>query len=189
MSTDAANKQFKSQFPGQHEDEEVRLVFRHHVAVMRKPLIYGMLVLLIALLPLTVSAIYSVDWLPGALLTLVVVVCVVVAAAWFFTWASWYYSVYILTNRRLVSIKQKGLFDRSVLEWQLDKIYNVNYRVGGLQATLLGYGEITIKTAIGEFVMSKIQHPVAVHQQILLAVREAGSQDVVSLIDNSVSMM
>jgi uncharacterized membrane protein YdbT with pleckstrin-like domain len=189
MGTDDANKKFKPQFPGQHEDEEVRLVFRQHIAVARKPFLYGTLILLLALIPLTFSAVYTVAWLPGILFKMFVAVGVIVLAVWFFAWASWYYSVYILSNRRLVSIKQKGLFDRSVLEWQLDKIYNVNYRVGGLQATLLGYGDITIKTAIGEFIMPKIHHPVDVHRKILLAVREADPQDVGSLIDNSVSMM
>ena len=147
---------FRPLFPGQHEDEEVRLVFRQHISVARKALIYGLLSVLIALLPLCVPAIYEVSWLPGAAVSFLILALAAVAGYWLWIWAGWYYSVYILTNRRIVAIRQKGFFDRSVQEWQLDKIYNVNYRVGGLQAMMLGYGDITIKTAIGEFIMTKI---------------------------------
>ena len=39
-------------FEGQHEGEEVTLVFRQHPVVMRKALLKGLIVLLIALVPL-----------------------------------------------------------------------------------------------------------------------------------------
>ena len=183
------NKPFKPQFPGQHEDEEVQLVFHQHFVVARKPFIYGLLAILVAIVPLDFQGIYTINWLPAVLYEALAVVLVAVIAVWLWAWVGWYYTVYILTGRRLVSIRQKGFFDRSVQEWQLDKIYNVNYHVDGLQAMMFNYGDISLKTAIGEFIMTKIHRPIEVYKRILMAVREVSPQNPVGLIDNSVSMM
>jgi hypothetical protein len=39
-------------FPGRHEGEHVELLFRRHPLVMRKALILGLLVILVAVVPL-----------------------------------------------------------------------------------------------------------------------------------------
>src|SRR6266576_3386736 len=59
---------------------------------------------------------------------------VIVLFAWFYRWVGWYYTLFIVTDRRILEIKQKGFFDRKVNEWQLDGISNVNYHIGGFQA-------------------------------------------------------
>lgn len=162
------------QFPGQNEGEEVEFLFRQHPVVMRKALIIGMLVILVAILPLDFPAIYDSGQLASFFTKVALLAPVLILLAWIYRWIGWYYTVYIVTNRRIIEIKQKGLFDRKVEEWQLDAISNVNYHVGGFQAALFGFGDITARTYIGDLVMKTIHKPAEVHEQLLQAVRRGG---------------
>ena len=174
MSKNEAAKGGEKQFPGQHEGEEVEMVFHQHPLVMRKALIVGLLVIMLAVVPLDFPQIYSVEWLPGILLKIMWIVVLGVFAAWFYRWIGWYYTIYIVTNRRIMEIKQKGFFDRKVEEWQLDNISSVNYHVGGFQAVLFGYGDITARTYVGDLVMRTIHKPAEIHAQLTDAVKRAG---------------
>lgn len=164
----------EKQFPGQHEGESVALVFRQHPLVMRKTLIVGLLIIVLAVLPLDFPQIYSIDWMPGLLIKLMLGIIVLVFGAWFYRWMGWYYSMYIVTDRRILVIRQKGLFNRKVDEWQLDGISNVNYHIDGFQAVLFGYGDITARTYIGDLEMKKIHKPAEIHAQLVEAVRRGG---------------
>ena len=158
-------------FPGQQDGEDVQLVFRQHPLVMRKPLIIGLLLILFAVLPL--DFIYT-----GWLFTILVKVALAVSAAvlflyWPYHFLGWYYSVYIVTDRRLIEIKQHGLFDRKVREWQLDLIQNLNYHINGFQAVIFHYGTITAETYSGNLEMPTIYKPVEVHTRLMEIVRRA----------------
>jgi uncharacterized membrane protein YdbT with pleckstrin-like domain len=165
-------------FPGQHEGEVVELVFRQHPVVMRKALIFGLFGVLVAMVPLLI-------WSSTALVTNDALYDISVKVAfggfaavflyWIYRWVGWFYSVYIVTNERIVEVKQDGFFNRRVSEFGLDKIQNVNYHIGGFQAVLFKYGDITAQTYVGDLVMSTIHHPVHIHEQIVDVVRRFGT--------------
>ncbi len=174
MSKNESAKAVAKEFPGQHEGEIVQLVFRQHPLVMRKALIVGLLVIVVAVLPLDFQQIYTVEWLPAVLMKVMWGIVVLVVLAWFYRWVGWYYTVYLVTDRRILEIKQKGFFDRKVDEWQLDVISNVNYHIGGFQAVLFGFGDITARTYVGDLEMKTIHRPAEIHAQLLEAVRRGG---------------
>jgi uncharacterized membrane protein YdbT with pleckstrin-like domain len=158
-------------FPGQQEGEDVQLVFRQHPLVMRKPLILGLLAILFVVLPL--DFIFT-----GMLYGILVKLALGISAAvlfiyWPYHFMGWYYSVYIVTDRRLIEIKQKGLFDRKVREWQLDLIQNLNYHINGFQAVIFHYGTITAETYSGNLEMPTVYRPVEVHTRLMEIVRKA----------------
>lgn len=164
----------EKEFPGQHDGESVDFIFRQHPLVMRKALILGLLAITLGVLPLDFPVVYTMpvllEWLTRLALTMPVVVLLV----WGYRWIGWYYTLYIVTNERLITIKQQGLFDRQVEEWQLDGITNVNYRIGGFQAVLFGYGDINAKTYVGELEIPTVHKPAEIHDKLLTAVRQAG---------------
>ena len=162
------------EFPGQHEGEVVQFVFRQHPLVMRKALIGGLLLILLAVLPLAFPQVYQSEFWAALCLKIALIMPLIVAAWWFYSWIGWFYTMYIVTDRRILVIKQKGLFDRKVDEWQLDVISNVNYHVGGLQAVLFGFGTINVKTYIGDLDMEVIHNPAEVHEQLVQAVKHGG---------------
>lgn len=164
----------EKEFQGQHDGEVVQMLFRQHPLVMRKPLIYGLLAILVGVLPLDFQQIYSVNGLAPILTKIALIIPVGVLLAWIYRWIGWYYTVFIVTDRRILEVKQKGFFDRKVDEWQLDGISNVNYHVGGFQAVLFGYGDITARTYIGDLEMKTIHKPAEIHEQLVEAVRRGG---------------
>lgn len=164
-------------FPGQHDGETVELVFHQHPLVMRKELFVGFFAILVAELIWALPALVS--WIPQSLNTfgwqLLKWTLIAVLIYWGYRFIGWYYSVYIVTDERLVEIKQKGFFNRKVTEFGLDKIQNINYHIRGFQAVIFQYGDITAQTYVGDLVMKTIYRPVVIHEQIVDIVRRVNS--------------
>lgn len=155
-------------FEDQLENEELLYVFRKHPIVMRKGLVIAMLAILAGTFPSLIKPEYS--YLFGGL------------AAGFFlsfllflpSWISWHYSVFIVTDQRLLQITQKGLWKRSVVDISLNQIQMVNYEVAGFQETLLGFGTIMMQTFVGDLVIHDIHHPAKTQKKLLTILREKG---------------
>ena len=158
------NKQFDDQLEG----EETLLVFRKHPIVMRKGLIFGLLALVVGVIPSLFRPEYSYLYgglAAGAVLGLVIFIP---------SWISWYFSVYIVTDQRLLQIKQKGFWTRSVVDMNLSQIQMVNYEVAGIQETMLGFGTIMMQTFVGDLVIHDVHHPEKIQKKILGILREKG---------------
>lgn len=148
-------------FPGQHEGEIVELVFRRYPIVLRKTILLGLMIILIGILPLW-------RWpLSNWTLKTALIVAILVLAYWLHAVVCWYYSIFIVTNQRIIEVQQKGFFNRKVREFGLDKIQNVNYHIKGIQATLFNFGNINVQTYVGDMVMDTIHRPVQTHQKII----------------------
>ena len=90
------------------------------------------------------------------------------------SWISWYYSVFIVTDQRLIQITQKGMFHRTVVDLTLAQIQMVNYQIAGLQQTLLGFGTIMMQTYMGDLVVHHIHHPAKIQKKLMRILREKG---------------
>lgn len=159
-----AQKYFADQF----EDEEVLFVFRKHPIVMRKGLIFALLALLLGTIPAFFDPRYSV-YFTGLAIGLVVGIVLFLPA-----WITWWFSVFIVTDKRLIQITQKGFFHRSVIDMGLSQIQMVNYQVSGLQETMLGFGTIMMQTFVGDLVIHEIPHPAKIQKKLLEILREQG---------------
>lgn len=159
-----AQKYFADQF----DDEEVLYVFRKHPIVMRKGLVIGMLCILLGTVPSLFKPEYSV-YLLGLLGGMVLG-----AILFMPTWISYHFSVFIVTDQRLIQITQKRLFHRSVIDMGLGQIQMVNYEVSGLQETLLGFGTIMMQTFVGDLVIHDVSHPAKIQKKLLEILRDQG---------------
>lgn len=157
-------------FEDQFDDESVLFVFRKHPVVMRKGLVLASLGPLVGVIPAFIKPELGfgvffgglgAGFLLGALLFLP-------------AWIAWYYSVFIVTDQRLIQITQKGLFQRSVVDLGLSKIQSTNYEVRGLQATLLGFGTIVIQTYMGDLTIHEVHHPAKVIRTLSEILRDQG---------------
>lgn len=166
-------------FDGQHEDEEVLMTFHRHPIVMRKGLLAILIGMLIGMLPIMAQTYGLFPSLLGEEIKLsyfwfVPLGTVLGGLFLFYDWISWNYSVFIITDQRLIQISQKGLFNRSVVDVGLDKIQNINYQIDGIQETLLGFGTILVQTFVGDLVMDKIHHPQVIQEKIVKIIKELG---------------
>jgi len=163
-------------FEDQLDDEEMLLLFRKHPVVMRKGLIIAALGLLIGPLYVTLISFIRPDSTPtmGRFIVILLAGLLVSLLLFFPSWMSWFFSVYLLTDKRLIQIKQKGFFDRSLVDIGNNQISMVNYQVKGLQETLLGFGTINIQTYVGELVIKDVAHPMKIHKELTALLRENG---------------
>ncbi len=161
-------KNNKKYFEDQLDDEELLYVFRKHPVVMRRGLIYSMLAILLGVIPSLIKPEYS--YLFGGL----AIGFLLSAIVFMPSWISWHYSVYIVTDQRLIQITQKGLWRRSVVDIGLQQIQMVNYEVSGLEETLLGFGTITMQTFVGDLVIHDVHHPAKTQKKLLTILREKG---------------
>lgn len=170
---DTPHKYFADQF----DDEEVLYVFRKHPIVMRKGLIFGLGAWLVGpLYTLILTFVYAnnpekfpsitffgLSFVFSVLLGLLIL---------FPSWIGWYFSIGIVTDQRFIQIRQKGLFSREVNDIALSHIQSMNYKITGLEQTLLGFGTITIQTYMSDIVVDHVHHPVKVSKMMQNILRD-----------------
>lgn len=164
-------KHFKEQFEG----EETLLVFRKHPIVMRKGLIlasFGMLVGPLYTLVLTYIDKSSPPTLQFFFLSLLAsaIFATVLIFPW---WVKWYFSVYIMTNKRFIQ-QNRSLLQVDVVDIGLDQIQMINYQVAGLEETVLHFGTIVIQTYVGDLVIRQVHHPDKVQNKMVHILRDLG---------------
>lgn len=87
----------------------------------------------------------------------------------FFIWIEYYLDVFIISDRKIVNVEQKGLFIRQVSELKFERIQDVAVEVKGIIPTVLNYGDLYIQTA-GEkerFVFRAMPDPYAIKNLIM----------------------
>ncbi len=83
-------------------------------------------------------------------------------------WTNYYLDVLIITDKRIFTIEQEGLFRRISSSFRIDRIQNTTVDQNGIIQTLLGFGTIRIETA-GEnddFIGTFIADPYAIKKFI-----------------------
>lgn len=91
---------------------------------------------------------------------------------WTGAWGSftrYFLNAWVLTNQRIVNIKQRRYFSREVSSLFLSRVQDVTTDVTGVLPSLLGIGDIKVQTASEdvEFVMRGIPHPEQMRDIIL----------------------
>ncbi len=79
----------------------------------------------------------------------------------FESFLSWYFDIYIITDKRVVDIHFNNLLDKKFSEANIESIQDVTSRISGLSQTIFNYGDILIQTAgaLSEINFMKIPHP------------------------------
>lgn len=85
------------------------------------------------------------------------------------TFTRYFLNAWVLTNQRIVNIKQRGYFNREVSSLFLSRVQDVTTNVTGVLYSLLGIGNITVQTAgeEEEFHMKGIPRPEQMRDIIL----------------------
>jgi len=80
----------------------------------------------------------------------------------FVDWTKYYLDVWYVTEKRIIAIEQKRIFDREVSNLRFDKIQDVTLDVHGFLPTLLKFGNIKVQTASEDskkFYINTVRHP------------------------------
>lgn len=139
-------------FDGQHQGEQVKVVLRRHIFFLILGYIYTILIALVSLIlyfilpsfyPLlieeeTISIVYDLAFLLIALFLVYIM---------FLKWVNYYLDSYLITNQRLLSVDQEGMFHRRVAEADVGNVQDVKVLVKGFFATLIKFGNVRVQTA------------------------------------------
>jgi len=87
----------------------------------------------------------------------------------FIIWIDYYFDVWIITNRRIVNIEQKGLFVRQVSELEIENIQDITTEVKGVIPTFLDYGDVFVQTAAEKerFLFHNVPDPYGVKDLVM----------------------
>lgn len=157
-------------FEGQRQGEKVQFIFRRHISTIRKGILFLIIMATLGFIPILIwreTPWMVFVWMGSVLLGLL---------GWGYTYILWYFSLYVVTTERLRQITQKGLFSKSVVDLQLDKIESISYSIPGLLASISGYGTILIQTLVGDLVISNVSKPEKVYNKLQNAVKLAESE-------------
>ncbi len=86
----------------------------------------------------------------------------------------YFLTVWVITNIRIVDIKQHGFFNREVSSFLLVRVQDITTEVSGILGTLIGFGRLSVETAGNDerFTMGSISHPEQVRDIIMSQVAQ-----------------
>jgi uncharacterized membrane protein YdbT with pleckstrin-like domain len=156
-------------FRGQRSNEEVILVVRHHPLILLRPILISVCV---ALVPFGAYIFLVV----GSLLGGIAFLC------WLYAfWHAgvaiygWYNSILLLTNERVIVVRQRGILKREITECALDSIQQISHKVEGVLRTLFGYGHMEISLGSqNSITVHNFPSPYDIQQEILRAAAQGG---------------
>jgi len=154
MPWSKVNKIPQPVFPNQRDDEKVFVIVKKHFVgyIPTIGLIFFIAILFALIIRVIFSAAGGSLGLGGVgampyLITVAVAFFLVIALFVISTWIVHYYNFFIVTDRRLVEIIQKGLFNREINELTFDQVQDVGFKVCGVLNTFFDAGDIEIQTA------------------------------------------
>ncbi|EKD49215.1 MAG: hypothetical protein ACD_63C00221G0004 [uncultured bacterium] len=177
-------------FPEQHENEKIILFTRRHWLVffghLFVSLVAGVILEILIYFAYVYIPIFQDD--PIYSKVLIIIGSIVALLAWliiYIGWVDYYLDVWIVSNERIVEIKQNSLFNRQISELQLEDIEDVNAKVVGFWGTILRYGTIFIQTAAATemFEFLKIPQPYEVQKIVLILRSEMEKESKLELAD------
>lgn len=79
----------------------------------------------------------------------------------FFTMIDYILDVWIITDHRIIDVRQNGFFSRSVSEMRLGRIQDVSSEIHGFWPTMLHYGNVIVQTAgeSNKLFFEEVAHP------------------------------
>lgn len=135
----------RKRFINEQDDEEVVLWLRSHPITYLK---WGILALMMIVVPETVFILGRFDALSSAYVLVVRMIWYLGIFAFLLErFLSWHYSVFIVTNERVVDINFVNLLTRVINYANLNHIESPSMVSGGLARSLFHYGDVYVSTA------------------------------------------
>ena len=99
--------------------------------------------------------------------------------SFFMNWTKYYLDVWYVTEKRIIAVDQRSIFNRGISNLRFDKIQDVTIDVKGFIPTLLNFGNVKVQTA-GEdnydFSMTAVKDPENVRRVIFSQHNEIGDK-------------
>lgn len=171
---------FPNMLPG---EQVVLLLHRHGFIALRIVAMYVFLALVPAigwyLVGTSTTLLADTASASFALVTLILSSYALVWNLLFFvSWLNYYLDVWIVTNERIINIKQVRLFHRTVSEQKLYRVQDVTWEMQGVLGNMLKYGNVIIQTAAeqSKFTFEHIPDPEGVAKTVMHLLEQIENQ-------------
>lgn len=169
-------------FSNQKSYENVVLLLRRHPLILIGTLL---LFFLLGLLPIIVYSVtnsfsFFDQNAKNGFLFLSSIYYLVLLYSLFYNLTDYALDVWIVTDHRIIDMKQNGLFSRDESEARLSNVQDVTVITSGILATLFSFGDVTIQTAAAriEFEFQQIPNQIRVKAIILKLSEEFNRQHI-----------
>lgn len=100
---------------------------------------------------------------------MLVMLVVIFWTSFFYAWTKEYFDVWYVTDRHIIAVNQKQMFEREEAFMELTRIQDVFFEKNGVVSTWLGYGKLRIQTAgiEQEFILENVHDVEAVAHRIM----------------------
>ncbi len=165
----------KYRLPGQLENEEVIKIVRKDIFVLLKKIfIFALLIIL----PYVFYYITKESIFPTILQGQVSYPLLILGASFyflfiwlffFFSFIDYYLDIWVITNERIIDIRQEGFFSRTISEQRLFRVQDVTSEVHGFLQTIFRFGDVHIQTAATKqrFFFDDVSHPDEIRDLII----------------------
>lgn len=146
-------------FEERDNEEEILLVARPHWFTNLSWILISILMLIA---PTLLKFVPIINNIPTKYISLGTLVWYLLTFAIIFeNFLSWYFDLFIITDKRVIDIDFNNLLDKKFSEAKLSMIQDVTSRVSGLGQTMFNYGTIHIQTAaeVSYITFEKVPHP------------------------------
>ena len=160
-------------FKGQNPNEEILLVVRRHWFDILIQFLVVFLMVLLLLFGFFVLPYFLDDFSGMKLQSLILFLgssfSILIWLYAFLIWIDYYFDVWIITDKRIINVEQKGLFMRHISELELQKVQDVTTEIEGIIPSVLNYGDVHIQTAgtVTRFVFWHVPNPYKVKGVIM----------------------
>lgn len=89
--------------------------------------------------------------------------------SFFYFWTKNYFDVWYITNKHIIAVNQKDMFEREQAFMELTKLQDILFEKNGFLATFFGYGKLKVQTAGSdqEFIIEDVHDVEAVAHRIM----------------------
>ncbi|MDH5533386.1 MAG: PH domain-containing protein [Candidatus Pacebacteria bacterium] len=146
-------------FDNQDSSENIVLVLRRHPLTLFKSLLIAFLMLF---MPAFLNAVGMFSFLPGNYQFAAIVLWYLITFGFVLeVFLTWFFSVYIITDERIIDVDFISLIYKDISSAKTDKIEDVTTVTGGALQSMFDYGSIKIQTAGAktEIEFESIPHP------------------------------
>ena len=162
-----------------NDDEKIIATFRKHwfIPLLQTIVVSFLFVVPIGLVMFAANKTFSTDFATITFTLKNPAVAVFVLAFWglflwlrFFTfWSDHHLDGWVLTDKRVINIEQRGFFRRDIASFRLERLQDVTTEVRGFIATLFRFGKVRAQTAgtEKEFILCNAENPKKVKEIIL----------------------
>lgn len=149
-------------------NEELARVIHQHALVFFRPALIALILIILPFFLMFLLFRWQETGLVLFFILLVIGLIAIIRIA-----VLWSGNVFLITNQRVILFKQRGLFDKQVLEADFEDLQDVAFRIKGFWQTVGRYGSLRIQILNSEtsLIVSKIPQPSQV-QQLLLSIKK-----------------